>query len=148
LKRLSFDLVLADGSIFPHKGRLQYVNREVDVRTGTINIQVAFPNPGNVLRPGGYGTVRSVVTTRKGALAVPQRSVTELQGRYMVAVVNEDNRVTLRQVKPGDQVGSLWVIQEGLKAGERVIAEGTQKVREGIQVVPKPYKTHMGNSKL
>jgi membrane fusion protein (multidrug efflux system) len=139
LKALSFDLVLADGSLYPHKGRLQYVDREVDVRTGTINIQIAYPNPGNVLRPGGFGTVRSVVRTQKGALAVPQRALTELQGRYMVAVVDDQGKVALRQVKPGEQVGPLRVVQEGLKAGDRVVAEGTQKVREGMQVVAKPY---------
>jgi membrane fusion protein (multidrug efflux system) len=139
LGRLSFELVTADGSLFPHKGRLQYIDREVDVRTGTINIQVAFPNPGNVLRPGGYGTVRTVVRTERGALVVPQRALTELQGRYLVAVVGDQNKVTLREVKPGDQVGSMWVVKQGLRAGERVVAEGTQKVREGLQVVPKPF---------
>jgi membrane fusion protein (multidrug efflux system) len=139
LRRLSFDLVLADGSIYPHTGRLQYIDREVDVRTGSINFQVAFPNPGNVLRPGGYGTVKTVVRTEKGALAVPQRALTELQGRYMAAVVGDQNTVTLRQVTPGDQVGPMWVVKDGLRAGERVVAEGTQKVREGIKVVPKPY---------
>jgi membrane fusion protein (multidrug efflux system) len=147
LRGLRFDLVLADGSTFPHKGRLQYIDREVDVRTGTINMQVAFPNPGNVLRPGGYGTVRSVVRTQKGAIAVPQRAVTELQGRYMVAVVGDQDRVTLRQVTPGEQVGSLWVVKDGLRAGEGVVAEGTQKVREGIQVLPKPYRTGAGDTK-
>jgi membrane fusion protein (multidrug efflux system) len=139
LRRLSFDLVLADGSTYPHKGQLQYVDREVDVRTGTINIQVAFPNPGNVLRPGGYGTVKTVVKTERGALAVPQRALSELQGRYMAAIVGDQNKVALRQVTPGDQVGSMWVVKDGLRAGERVVAEGTQKVREGIRVVPKPY---------
>jgi membrane fusion protein (multidrug efflux system) len=147
LRTLSFDLVLADGTVFPHKGRLQYIDREVDVRTGTINMQIAFPNPGDVLRPGGYGTVRSVVKTEKGALAVPQRALTELQGRYMVAIVDDQNKVTLRQVTPGDQVGSLWVVKDGLKTGERVVAEGTQKVREGIQVVPKPYVARTENTK-
>lgn len=147
LKRLSFDLVLADGSVFPQKGRLQYIDREVDVRTGTINVQIAFPNPGDVLRPGGYGTVRSVVRIQKGAIAVPQRALTELQGRYMVAVVGDQDKVTIRQVKPGEQVGSLWVIREGLRAGERIVAEGTQKVSEGIQVVPKPYGAQPGDSK-
>jgi membrane fusion protein (multidrug efflux system) len=139
LRTLSFELVLADGSIYPHKGRLQYIDRDVDVRTGSITIQIAFPNPGNVLRPGGYGTVKTVVKTEKGALEVPQRALTELQGRYMAAVVGDQNKVTLRQVTPGDQVGSMWVIKDGLRAGERVVAEGTQKVREGIQVVAKPY---------
>jgi membrane fusion protein, multidrug efflux system len=139
LQRLSFELVLADGTVYPYKGRLQYVDREVNVRTGTINVQVAFPNPGNLLRPGGYGTVKTVVRTEKGALAVPQRALIELQGRYMVAVVGDDDKVTLRPVTPGEQVGSLWVIDKGLQPGEQVVAEGTQKVREGIQVVPTPY---------
>jgi membrane fusion protein (multidrug efflux system) len=146
LGRLSFDLVLADGSTYPHKGRLQYIDREVDVRTGSINIQVAFPNPGNMLRPGGYGTVKTVVRTERGALAVPQRALTELQGRYMAAVVGDQNKVTLRQVTPGDQVGSMWVVKDGLRAGERVVAEGIQKVREGIQVIPKPYNPPQVNA--
>jgi membrane fusion protein (multidrug efflux system) len=140
LKRLRFHLILADGSEYRHPGVLKYVDREVDVRTGSINAQVAFPNPGNVLRPGGYGTVKSVVKILKGAIAVPQRALTELQGRYMVAVVDDQNKIMLRQVKTGDQVGSLWVIQEGLKPGERIVVEGIQKVREGVQVIPKPYE--------
>jgi RND family efflux transporter MFP subunit len=140
LKKLAFDLILTDGSTYPRKGVLQYVDREVDVRTGTINVQVAFPNPGNVLRPGGYGSIRAVVKTERGALALPQRAVTELQGHYLVAVVGDQNKVSLREVKPGEQVGSLWVIQSGLRAGDRVVAEGTQKVREGLQVTPKPFE--------
>jgi RND family efflux transporter MFP subunit len=144
LGRLSFDLILADGSVYPHKGRLQYIDREVDVRTGTITMQVAFPNPGNVLRPGGYGTVKAVVKIQKGALALPQRALTELQGRYMVAVVDDQNRITLRQVTPGEQVGSLWIIAQGLKPGERVVVEGTQKVREGMQVVAKAFQGSTG----
>lgn len=139
LKKLRFTLILANGSEFPRQGVLQYVDREVDVRTGTINVQVAFPNPGNVLRPGGYATVKSVVRMQKGVLAVPQRALTELQGRYMVDIVDDQNKVSLRQVTPGEQVGSIWVVQQGLKPGERIVVEGTQKVREGIQVVPKPY---------
>jgi membrane fusion protein (multidrug efflux system) len=139
MKRLSFDLVLADGTLFPQKGRLQYIEREVDVRTGSINIQVAFPNPENILRPGGYGTIRSVVRTQRGAIALPQRALTELQGRYMVAVVGDRDKVTIRQVKAGEQVGALSVILDGLKAGERIVVEGTQKVKEGIQVIPRPY---------
>ena len=136
---LSFDLVLADGSIYPHKGHLQFVDRQVDVRTGAISVQVEFPNPGRVLRPGGYGNLKTVVRTERGALTVPQRSVSELQGRMMVAVVGADGKVAFRQVKTGEKVGSIWVISEGLKDGERVVAEGIQKVREGLQVNPKPY---------
>jgi len=139
LKALRFQLILADGSEFPHAGVLQYVDREVDVRTGTINIQIAFPNPGNVLRPGGYGTVRSVVRIRKGALCVPQRALTELQGRYMVAVIGNQDKAAIRQVTPLEQVGSLWVIRDGLQPGDRVVVEGIQKVKEGMQVIPKPY---------
>jgi membrane fusion protein (multidrug efflux system) len=118
----------------------------VDVRTGSINVQVAFPNPGSLLRPGGYATIRSVVQMQRGALTVPQRAVTELQGRFTVGVVGSDGKVALREVKPGDKVGSLWVITEGLKAGENVVAEGTQKIREGMQVNPKPYKGETGKA--
>ena len=139
LSRLIFVLIIADGSLYPSKGRLQYIDREVDVRTGTINVQVAFPNPGNVLRPGGYGTVKTVVRTQKGALTVPQRSVTEIQGRNMVAVVDKDDKVAIKQVKTGEKVGSLWVVEQGLKAGDQVVAEGIQKVREGLQVITTPY---------
>jgi membrane fusion protein (multidrug efflux system) len=146
LQSLSFDLVLADGSVFPQKGKLQYLDREVDVRTGSINVQVAFPNPNSLLRPGGYATIKSVTRVQKGALAVPQRAVTELQGRFTVGVVGPDGKVTLREVKPGDKVGTVWVINEGLKAGENVVAEGTQKIREGMQVSPKPYKNDVGKA--
>lgn len=141
MSRLNFNLILADGSLYPFKGRLQYIDREVDVRTGTINIQVAFPNPGNVLRPGGYGTVKTVVKTERGALTVPQRSITEIQGRNMVAVVGADDKVTIKQVKTGEKVGSLWVVEEGLRAGDQVVAEGIQKVRDGSQVATKPFRT-------
>jgi membrane fusion protein (multidrug efflux system) len=140
LRALTFHLILADSSVYPQTGRLQYIDREVDVRTGSINIQIAFPNPGNVLRPGGYGTVRAIVRTEKGALVVPQRALSELQGRYLAAVVGADGKVAFREVKPGDQVGSLWVVRQGLNAGDRVVAEGTQKVREGMQVEAVPYK--------
>jgi membrane fusion protein (multidrug efflux system) len=140
MRALSFDLVLADGAMYGEKGRLQYLDREVDVRTGSINVQVTFPNPGSLLRPGGYGTVRSVIKTQKGALTVPQRAVSELQGRFTVAVIGADGKVALREVKTGEKVGSLWIIDQGIKAGDQVVAEGTQKVREGMQVNPKPYQ--------
>jgi len=148
LRALSFDLILADGSVYPQKGRLQYVDRQVDERTGSINIQVAFPNSGYVLRPGGYGNIKAVVRTQRGALAVPQRSVTELQGRNMVAVVSSDSKVEIRQIKTGDKVGALWVVEDGLKAGDQVVAEGTQKVRDGMQVNPKPYQSDAKKASL
>ncbi len=130
-------LVLSDGSVFPHRGRPFLVGREVDVKTGTIQLAGVFPNPGNLLRPGQYAKVRVAVDTKKGAILVPQRAVSELQGSYQVAVVGADNKVTIRVVKPGPVDGSLWVIEDGLKAGDRIIVEGLQRVRSGMTVVPK-----------
>jgi membrane fusion protein (multidrug efflux system) len=130
-------LFLADGALYPHRGTFGFADRQVDVKTGTIRVATLFPNPGNVLRPGQYAKVRAV-TKSGGALLVPQRAVTELQGRYQVAVVGPDNKVELRPVKVGDRVESLWIIREGLKAGERVVAEGVQKVKDGMVVSPKP----------
>jgi len=134
----SLELVLADGSVFPHKGRVFFADRQVDERTGTIKVATLFPNPGYLLRPGQFAKVRAVMETRKGAVLVPQRAVNEIQGRFQVAVVGLDNKVDLRFVKAGERVGSRWVIDEGLKAGERVIVEGLQKVRAGMTVTPKP----------
>jgi membrane fusion protein (multidrug efflux system) len=131
------ELILADGALYPHKGTFGFADRQVDVKTGTIRVATLFPNPGNVLRPGQFGKVRAV-TKSSGALLVPQRAVTELQGRYQVAVVGPDNKVAIRPVKLGDRVDSLWIVLEGLKLGERVVAEGVQKVREGMVVNPRP----------
>jgi len=139
LKRLPLDLVLADGTTYPHQGTVDYADRAVNQGTGAILIAGLFPNPGNILRPGGYGKVRAATRTESGALVVPQRAVTELQGSYQVAVVDNENKVSVRTVTPGDRTGSDWIIVKGLKAGERVVAEGSQKVRPGSQVNPKPY---------
>jgi membrane fusion protein (multidrug efflux system) len=136
----SLELVLADGRVFPHKGKLYFADRQVDERTGTIKVATLFPNPGNVLRPGQFAKVKALIETQKGALLVPQRAVTELQGRFQVAVVGQDNKVDLRWVKVGERAGPLWVIDEGLKPGERVIVEGMQKVKAGMPVTPKPYQ--------
>ncbi len=144
VNRLSFDLVLANGSVFPHKGRLWAVARQVDVQTGAINLQARFPNPGNVLRPGGFGSVRAVVSVQHDASLLPQRAVTDIQGVYMVAVVGNDDKVSIRTVKPGPRTGSMWVIQEGVKPGERVVAEGVQKVKNGTLVNPRPYLNGSG----
>ncbi|HEY6291024.1 MAG TPA: efflux RND transporter periplasmic adaptor subunit [Terriglobia bacterium] len=139
-RRLDFKLTLGDGSAYPHPGRLWAVNRQVDVRTGTILVEAQFANPDNVLRPGGFGRISSVVRIQPGALLVPQRAVNELQGGYQVAVVGSDNKVSIRTVKAGAKVGTLWVIDEGLKPGERVVAEGAQKVKDGMVVNPKPFQ--------
>lgn len=130
-------LVLADGSTYPHKGKPFLVGREVDPKTGTIQIAGAFPNPGNVLRPGQYAKVRVAMDVKKGAILVPQRAVAELQGSYQVAVVGADNKVTIKVVKPGPVEGNQWVIEEGLKPGDRIIVEGLQRVKSGMTVVPK-----------
>jgi membrane fusion protein (multidrug efflux system) len=137
LEQGPLQLVLSDGSVFPHRGRPILVGREVDVKTGTIQLAGAFPNPGNVLRPGQYAKVRVAVDVKKGAILVPQRAVSELQGSYQVAVVGADNKVTIKVVKVGPLEGSLWVIEEGLKPGDRIIVEGLQRVRSGMTVVPK-----------
>jgi membrane fusion protein (multidrug efflux system) len=139
--KLPLQLILADGSVYPHPGHVSFADRQVDVKTGTLRIQGLFPNPGNILRPGQYGRVRAITTTRRGALLVPQKAVSELQGNYQVAVVGSDNKVQIRPVKVGEQVGTEWIIEQGLKPGERVVAEGVQKVRGGLTVNPKPLTT-------
>jgi len=130
------DLILSDGSTYPHKGQVIFTDRQVDPQTGTIRVVGAFPNPGNILRPGQFGRVRALVGLRRGAVLVPQRCVTELQGTYEVAVVAAQNSISIRKVKVGDRVGTLWVIDDGLAAGEEVVTEGTSKVREGMTVAP------------
>jgi len=134
----SLDLILTDGSIYPQKGKILLADRQVDPNTGTIRIVAAFPNPGNVLRPGQYVRVRVETDMKKGALLLPQSAVAQSQGSYQVAVVGSDHKVSMRAVKPGATVGTMWVIDEGLKPGEQVAAEGPQKLKEGALVTPKP----------
>jgi RND family efflux transporter MFP subunit len=138
-KRLRLELILADGSTYPYEGTFYFGDRQVNESTGAIRLAGLFPNPNNILRPGGYGKVRTVIRTEPNALLIPQRAVSELQGSYQVAVVGDDNKVAIRTVKVGDHVGSDFIIEEGLKAGEQVVAEGVQKVRAGMQVNPKPF---------
>jgi RND family efflux transporter MFP subunit len=146
-KNLRLELILADGSLYPHTGTFYFADRQVDVGTGAIRIAGLFPNPGNILRPGGYGKVRAVIRLQKDALVVPQRAVSELQGGYQVAVVGPDNKVSIRTVTLGDRTGSDWVISDGLKPGEKVIAEGIQKARPGAQVNPKPFSAQQAKGK-
>ncbi len=138
-KKLRIELILEDGSVYPHKGKVNAIDRQVDVRTGTLRIEGLFPNPNNFLRPGQFVRARVLIDTKKGALLIPQRAVTELQGGYQAAVVDSENKVDIRSVKPGERYGSLWEIEEGLKPGERVVVEGIQKVKQGIVVNPKPF---------
>jgi membrane fusion protein (multidrug efflux system) len=139
LAKLQLDLILADGSTYPNKGKFSFADRQVNQNTGAIQLTGLFPNPGNRLRPGQYGRVRAAVGTSAAALLIPQRAVTELQGGYQVAVVESTNTVAIRTVKVGGQIGSMWIVTDGLKPGERVVAEGVQKARPGMQVRPKPF---------
>jgi RND family efflux transporter MFP subunit len=134
----SLELILTDGSFYAQKGKILLADRQVDPNTGTIRIVAAFPNPGNILRPGQYGRVRVETGIKKGALLTPQSAVAQSQGNYQVAVVGSDRKVTMRAVKPGQTVGTMWVIDEGLKPGEQVVVEGPQKLRDGTVVTPKP----------
>jgi RND family efflux transporter MFP subunit len=135
----SLRLVFSDGSVYPEPGQFFYADRQVNPNTGTLQIFGLFPNPNYILRPGQYGRVRAQTQTRTNVLIVPQRAVTELQGSYQVAVVGETNRVQLQTVKVGDQVGANWIIESGLKSGDRVVVEGTQKAKAGAIVNPEPF---------
>lgn len=139
LQGLELELVLADGSNYPEHGRFFAADRQVDEKTGTIRMAGIFSNSRNVLRPGQYAQVRAVTSVKENALLVPQRSVSELQGIYQVAVVGDDNKVNVRNVKVGDKIDQNWVIENGLQPGEKVIVGGVQKVQPGATVVPKQY---------
>ena len=137
--KVPLELILSDGTTYPHKGEFAFADRQVDVRTGTIRVATIFPNPENLLRPGMFSRVRAEMGIMKAAMLVPQVAVSEVQGKYFVAVVSPENKVAIKSVKVGPWFGRLWVIDEGLQAGEKVVAEGTQKVREGVVVSPKPF---------
>jgi membrane fusion protein (multidrug efflux system) len=142
----SLQLILGDGAVFPERGRALLVNREVDARTGTIQVRAEFPNPGNVLRPGQYARIRAVTEVRKSALLVPQQAVSELQGIYQVGVVGQDNKAAIKTVKLGPQLGDMWVVESGLEAGENVIVDGLQRVKTGMTVAPAQFKDTQANA--
>ena len=131
---IELELVLADGSPYPRKGRAVALDRQVDVTTGTVLARGTFPNPGNILRPGQYAKVRGVVEVRKGAIMIPQRAVQDVQGVHQVAVVRPDETIDVRAVKTDARVGSLWIVATGLQPGERVVVEGGDRVRAGQKV--------------
>jgi len=137
-EKIPIELILADGTVHPHEGQLDAVERNIDTLTGTIALQIKFPNPERLVRPGQFGRVRFVIDKKEGALLVPQRAVQELQNLYNLAVVGADNKVSFRTIKVGPREGTLWVIEEGLNPGERVIVEGLQRVADGTVVNPKP----------
>src|SRR5712664_208838 len=138
-KRMPLELILADGTTYAKKGKVSFADRAVNQNTGAIRIAGLFDNPGNILRPGQYARIRAATTIRQGALLIPQRAASELQGNYQVAVVDNDNKVSIVAVKVAERAGAMWIIADGLKPGERVVAEGVQKVRTGAQVNPKPF---------
>jgi membrane fusion protein (multidrug efflux system) len=137
--KIQLELILADGSVFPHKGEFAFADRQVDERTGTIRVAATFPNPDNMLRPGQFARIRALLGTQKNAMLIPQRAVKEVQGRYLVGLIGADNKVVIKEVEAGQQFGQLWIINKGLQPGDKVIAEGIQKVKEGQVVSQKPF---------
>jgi membrane fusion protein (multidrug efflux system) len=131
------ELILSDGTVYPQKGKVLLTDRQVDMNTGTILLVAAFPNPQNILRPGQYGRVRIQTSTKQDALLVPQGAVAQVQGGYQVTLVGSDSKITIRDVKPGEKIGQMWVIDEGLKPGEQVVVQGQDKVHEGSAVTVK-----------
>jgi RND family efflux transporter MFP subunit len=139
IKTLDFELFLGNGEMYPQKGKFYALDRNLDTKTGSIRYYVTFPNAGNILRPGQFGKVRFVADMKKGAIVVPQEAVNELQGSYQVAVVDQNNKVSIRPVKMGERIGAMWEVTEGLKPGDKVVVEGIQKAREGAQVTAKEW---------
>jgi RND family efflux transporter MFP subunit len=139
IKSLDFNLILGNGELYQHKGKFYALDRNLDTKTGSIRYYVTFPNPGNILRPGQFGKVRFVADIKKGAMVIPQEAVNELQGSYQVAVVDENNKVSIRPVKMGERIGAMWEVTEGLKPGDKVVVQGGQKVREGFPVTVKEW---------
>lgn len=137
--QIPLELILADDKVYPEKGHFVLADRQVDPTTGTLKLGTLFPNKGNFLRPGQYGRIRAMIDFKKGALLIPQRAVTEVQGKYLVAVVVADNKINVRPVQVGERIGSNWLIVKGLQPGEQVVVEGTQKVKPGMTVVPRPF---------
>jgi len=142
----SLQLILGDGTVYAQRGRALLVNREVDTRTGTIQVRAEFPNPGNVLRPGQYARIRAVTEVRKGALVIPQRAIFELQGVNQVGVVGPDNKVTIKSVQLGPQLADVWIVESGLQAGDSVIVDGLQRVKNGMTVAPAAFKDTEANA--
>ena len=139
VKTLQFDLILGNGSVYPQKGKFYALDRSLDPKTGSIRYEATFPNPGNILRPGQFGKVRFVADIKKGAMVIPQEAVNELQGSYQVAIVDQNNKVSIRPVHMGERIGAMWEVTEGLKAGDKVVVQGLQKAREGSTVTTKDW---------
>lgn len=143
----NIELILSDGSVFPYKGNVKFIDRGVDVLTGSILVQVEFPNPTWILRPGLFSKVKVLLKTEKDAILIPQRCVTELQGLFSVFVVNNENKVEYRKVELGDKIGSFWLVKSGLKPGEKVVYSGIQKIKTGMEVTPVPAEIKVNSKK-
>jgi RND family efflux transporter MFP subunit len=139
IRSRDFELILSSGNVYSQKGKFYALDRNLDTKTGSIRYYVTFPNPGNILRPGQFGKVRFVADMKKGAIVVPQEAVNELQGSYQVAVVDENNKVSIRPVKMGERIGAMWEVTDGLKPGDRIVVQGLQKAREGSTVAAKDW---------
>src|SRR5882672_1722351 len=139
IKSLQFELILSSGNVYPHTGTFYALDRNLDPKTGSIRYYVIFPNPGNILRPGQFGKVRFVADMKKGAMVIPQEAVNELQGNFQVAVVDQNNKVSIRPVKMGERIGAMWEVTEGLTPGDKVVVQGLQKAREGSTVTVKDW---------
>jgi membrane fusion protein (multidrug efflux system) len=139
LQGLQFDLLLADGKLYSHKGKFYAEDRNLDTKTGAMRMELSFPNPGNRLRPGQFGKVRAVIKVAKGAVVIPEQSVTELQGNRLVAVVDSENKIAMRPVKMGERSAGMWQVIQGLKPGEKVVVQGLLKVRPGSPVTVKEW---------
>jgi membrane fusion protein (multidrug efflux system) len=139
VKTLQFELILGNGEVYPHKGSFYALDRSLDPKTGSIRYYVTFPNPGNMLRPGQFGNVRFVADMKRGAMVIPQEAVNQLQGGYQVAVVDQNNKVSIRPVKMGERIGAMWEVREGLKPGDKVVVQGLQKAHEGSTVTVKDW---------
>jgi len=140
--KIPLQLILADGSIYQHQGRFVLADRQIDPGTGTLKVGALFSNPNDSLRPGQFGRLRATLAIRKGALLVPQRAITEMQGKHLIAVVTADNKADVRPVKVGERFGSYWIVEGGINLGEKVVVEGVQKARPGVQLDPKPFKAN------
>ncbi|HRD87594.1 MAG TPA: efflux RND transporter periplasmic adaptor subunit [Accumulibacter sp.] len=145
-EQVPLELILVDGSTYAHRGRFSLLDRQAEATTGTFKAAALFPNPNRLLRPGQYGRIRATMSVEKDALLVPQRAVNEIQGKHLVAVIGPDNKADVRPVVVGERIGTEWIIRQGLRAGEMVVAEGTQKVRPGSPVTPKPYAASAGGA--
>ncbi len=134
--KIELELILSDGSVYEHKGIIDFIDRNVNPSTGTILLQATFPNPNGFIRPGQFARVKARVKEEKGALLVPQKCVTELQGQYSVFIVNAENKVEAKQIKIGEKINDFWIVKEGLNNNDKVILEGLQKVKSGMEVIP------------